>query len=47
MKENLADDILVGESNNKSVLWSIVLIFRLEDEMLSCLVISFSLFIIK
>jgi hypothetical protein len=40
---HLAEDILVGESNNKSVLGSIVLIFRLKYEVLSCLVISFSL----
>ena len=40
--DDLHDDIAVGESDNEAVLRSIVLVFGLGDETLSCIVIGLS-----
>jgi hypothetical protein len=41
--DDLADDVLVGEADNKSVLWRIVLVLSLVDQLLSSSIISLSL----
>jgi len=41
--DDLADDVLVGESNDKSVLWSIVLVSSLGDQLLAGIVVGFTL----
>jgi len=40
---DLACHVLVGESNNKSVFWSVVFALVLENQALSCIVVSLSL----
>jgi len=40
---NLAGDVSIGEANNQTVLGSVVFVLVLNDESLTCIVVSFSL----
>jgi hypothetical protein len=41
--DDLGDDVLVGETDNKAVLWRVVLVLGLNDETFTSIVISLSL----
>jgi hypothetical protein len=40
---DLTDDVLVGESDNQSILWRVVLVLGLSNQSLSSVVVGFSL----
>jgi len=40
---DLRDDILVGEANNKTIFGGIVFVFILSDQANSCIIVSFAL----
>ena len=42
--DDLGDDVSVGETNNKSVLWRVVLVLGLNNKTLSGVVISLSFY---
>mmetsp|Transcript_23134 Transcript_23134/g.32335 ORF Transcript_23134/g.32335 Transcript_23134/m.32335 type:complete len:259 (-) Transcript_23134:84-860(-) len=40
--EDLAHNILIGETNDESILWSLIFVFILKDESLTSVIISFA-----
>ena len=43
MKTYLSDNVLVGETNNKTVFWSIVFVLVLNSQKSTSIVVSFTL----
>lgn len=39
----MSNDILVGKTDNQTILWSVVLVFILDSETLSSIVVSLAL----